>query len=157
MSTLERALALAAESHAGQLDKGGAPYILHPLRVMAAMTSNEERIVAVLHDVAEDCPAFPLSRLAAEFGDRIGHALDALTKRTGEQYSEYLDRVAANPLARAANLADIKDNSNLERLGRHPLAEDEERRAKYAVALSLRKLTDAFACLKHCTRVQGAR
>ena len=53
--TLERAIAIAAAAHAGQLDKGGAPYILHPLKVMLRMTSLEERIVAVLHDVVEDC------------------------------------------------------------------------------------------------------
>ncbi len=56
MSSLERAIALAAQAHAGQVDKGGAPYILHPLRVMLRLTHPEARIVAVLHDVLEDCP-----------------------------------------------------------------------------------------------------
>jgi (p)ppGpp synthase/HD superfamily hydrolase len=59
MSTLERAIAIAAEAHAGQTDKAGAPYILHPLRMMMGLTSDEERIVAVLHDVCEDCPGWP--------------------------------------------------------------------------------------------------
>jgi guanosine-3',5'-bis(diphosphate) 3'-pyrophosphohydrolase len=56
MSTLERAICIAASAHAGQVDKAGAPYILHVLRVMLAMSSEEERIVAVLHDVLEDTP-----------------------------------------------------------------------------------------------------
>jgi len=56
MSTLERAIAIAAEGHAGQLDKAGAPYVLHPLRLMLAVKTLDERIVAVLHDVVEDCP-----------------------------------------------------------------------------------------------------
>jgi (p)ppGpp synthase/HD superfamily hydrolase len=56
MSTLERAIAIAAEAHAGQVDKAGAPYVLHPLRMMLTLSSNAERIVAVLHDVVEDCP-----------------------------------------------------------------------------------------------------
>ena len=57
MSTLEKAIAIAAEAHAGATDKAGAPYILHPLRVMLKVNSPEERIVAVLHDVVEDCAA----------------------------------------------------------------------------------------------------
>ena len=55
MATLERAIEIAARAHAGAVDKGGAPYILHPLRVMLAQASDEARIVAVLHDVVEDC------------------------------------------------------------------------------------------------------
>ena len=56
MSTLERAIAIAAKAHAGQVDKAGAPYVLHPLRIMLRKSSIDERIVAVLHDVCEDCP-----------------------------------------------------------------------------------------------------
>jgi GTP diphosphokinase / guanosine-3',5'-bis(diphosphate) 3'-diphosphatase len=56
MSTLETAIALAAAAHAGQTDKAGQPYILHPLRVMLCMQTNAERMVAVLHDVVEDTP-----------------------------------------------------------------------------------------------------
>jgi hypothetical protein len=48
---LERAIAIAAEAHAGQVDKAGAPYVLHPLRMMLRMSSIDERIVAALHDV----------------------------------------------------------------------------------------------------------
>ena len=57
MSTLERAIVIviAANGHAGAVDKGGAPYILHPLRMMLNLTSTDKRIVAVLHDVCEDC------------------------------------------------------------------------------------------------------
>ncbi len=55
MSTLERAITIAATAHAGQIDKAGAPYILHPLRVMLRVTTEAERITAVLHDVIEDC------------------------------------------------------------------------------------------------------
>ena len=54
MSMLDRAIEIAVQAHSGQLDKGGAPYILHPLRVMLRMATEEERIVAVLHDVVED-------------------------------------------------------------------------------------------------------
>jgi (p)ppGpp synthase/HD superfamily hydrolase len=82
MSTLETAIAIAAEAHEGQVDKAGAPYILHPLRVMLRLDTNEERIVAVLHDVVEDCKGWSFKRLKAEkFSDRVIGALKALTKR----------------------------------------------------------------------------
>jgi (p)ppGpp synthase/HD superfamily hydrolase len=63
MSSLERAIAIAAEAHTGQVDKAGAPYVLHPLRMLLSLSSNDERIVAVLHDVCEDCPGWTLHRL----------------------------------------------------------------------------------------------
>jgi (p)ppGpp synthase/HD superfamily hydrolase len=66
MSTLERAIVIAAEGHAGATDKAGAPYILHPLRMMLRLSSPEERIVAVLHDVVEDCPGWTFDRLRNE-------------------------------------------------------------------------------------------
>ena len=85
MSTLERAIVIAAEAHAGVSDKGGAPYILHPLRMMMTLTSTEERIVAVLHDVCEDCPGWTFERLRGEgFSEEILAALDSVTKREGE-------------------------------------------------------------------------
>jgi hypothetical protein len=103
MGTLERAIAIAAEAHAGQLDKAGAPYITHPLRIMLAMTTPAERIVAVLHDVVEDCPAWTLERLRGEgFPDRIIAAVEAVTHRPGEDYETYVRRAAADPIGRHA-------------------------------------------------------
>lgn len=54
MSTLERAIEIARQAHVGQVDKGGADYIGHPLRVMEMGRTEEEKIVGVLHDVVED-------------------------------------------------------------------------------------------------------
>ena len=54
MATLEKAIAIAARAHAGQVDKAGQPYILHSIRVMLRMGSEAERITGVLHDVIED-------------------------------------------------------------------------------------------------------
>ena len=71
MSTLERAIAIATEAHAGQVDKAGAPYVLHPLRLMLAVSSVDERIVSVLHNVIEDCPGWTFDRLRREgFSER---------------------------------------------------------------------------------------
>src|SRR6516164_95128 len=79
MSTLERAIMIAAEGHKGFKDKAGAPYILHPLRMMLQLSSPDERIVALLHDVCEDCPGWTFERLRNEgFSDEIIAALDAV-------------------------------------------------------------------------------
>jgi len=131
MATLERAIQIAAEAHAGQVDKGGSPYILHPLRVMMAMETEGERIVAVLHDVIEDCPRWPEARLYVEgFSAEVLEALEALTRRPDEDYTGFIDRIAVNPLASRVKLADMMDNANLKRIP-NPTAADHERAKKY--------------------------
>jgi (p)ppGpp synthase/HD superfamily hydrolase len=117
VSTLERAIAIAAEAHAGQVDWAGLPYVLHPLRMMMRVSSTDERIVAVLHDVCEDCPGWTLDRLRGEgFSDRIVEALRSVTKRDGEDYEAFVRRAAANPIGRSVKLADLNDNSDLSRI-----------------------------------------
>lgn len=110
MSTLERAISIAAEAHAGQTDKNGAPYILHPLRVMLRVEGVEARLVAVLHDLVEDTP-WTLADLAEEgFSETVLRAIDGLTRREGEVYLDFVRRAAANELARRVKLADVDDN-----------------------------------------------
>lgn len=117
MATLERALVIAAEAHQGALDKGGALYILHPLRLMHQMTTTDEQIVALLHDVVEDS-LWTLDGLLAEgFSEAIVSAVDGLTRRDGETYDDFIKRGATNPLARRVKLADIEDNMDVRRLG----------------------------------------
>lgn len=135
--SIEDAIQIAAEVHAGQKDKGGAPYILHPLRVMAQMSTDEERIVAILHDAVEDCDWYDLGEVELYFGTRIAAAVDALTKRKGESYDAYLDRVKADKIAVKVKLADLKDNCDLSRLGRAPSDEDSKRFNKYLRARAL--------------------
>ena len=94
MSTLERAVVIAAEAHAGQVDKAGAPYILHPLRLMLQMEKTEDRIVAVLHDVVEDTD-WTLERLRKEgFPQVIIDAIDSVTWRKYEDYEDFILRAA---------------------------------------------------------------
>jgi hypothetical protein len=110
MSTLERAIAIAAEAHAGQLDKAGEPYILHPLRVMMRLHDNAERIVGVLHDVVENCPAWPLNRLAASgFAPDIMEALDAISRRKDEPYHDFIDRCCTTDLSLVVKFIDLRD------------------------------------------------
>ena len=130
MSSLERAIEIATSAHRGQRDKGGEPYILHPLRVMLRMATLEERIVAVLHDVIEDSQ-WTLDGLAQEgFSVPVLHALEALTKRPDEDRLSAARRAAVNPLARAVKLADNADNSDLSRIP-EPSAKDLERLEQY--------------------------
>lgn len=133
--TLERAIVLATEAHADQVDKAGAPYILHPLRVMIACQTDDERIVAVMHDVMEDCPGWPPERLLGEgFSSEQVAALLLLTNWRGSTYDEFIERVATNPLALHVKLADLRDNMNLSRL--KVLTErDRIRQRKYARAV----------------------
>lgn len=117
MSTLERAIEIARKAHAGQIDKGGADYIGHPLRVMAAVEGTTAKIVAVLHDVVEDCPSWTLGRLRDEgFSEEILQALDSVTKRPLETYPDFIKRCARNATGRLVKLADLADNCNSARL-----------------------------------------
>jgi (p)ppGpp synthase/HD superfamily hydrolase len=117
MSTLDRAIAIAAEAHAGQEDWGGEPYVLHPLRIMLRVSTNDERIVAVLHDVCEDNPEWTFDRLREEgFTDHVITALQSVTKHQGEEYEAFVRRAAANPIGRTVKLADLNDNADLSRL-----------------------------------------
>lgn len=116
MSTLERAIAVAATAHEGQVDKAGAPYVLHPLRVMASLEDGPARMAAVLHDVVEDTD-WTLERLRAEgFPEEVVEAVDHLTRREGETYMEFCARTATHPLARRVKLADLADNLDLSRI-----------------------------------------
>lgn len=116
MPTLEDAIALAVQAHKGQRDKAGQTYILHPLRVMMRLDTEAERMAAVLHDVVEDTP-FTLERLR-ELGypQEVLFALECLTKREGEDYEAFIERVRPHPLARRVKLADLEDNMDVRRL-----------------------------------------
>lgn len=116
MSTLERAIEIAAEAHRGQRDKAGNDYIGHPLRVMAAGRTTEEMIVGVLHDVVEDSD-WTLEGLAAEgFAPGVIAALRCLTHDPKVPYDLYIDRIKGNPLAVAVKLNDLTDNMDIRRL-----------------------------------------
>lgn len=107
---LTTAIMLACEAHDGQTDRNGEPYILHPLRVMQAMSSETDRIVAVLHDVAEDFDAGWGRITDGDFSEDVVDAIDALTRRKGEPYSDFILRAAENDIARRVKIADVRDN-----------------------------------------------
>ena len=127
---LDRALAIAVAAHAGQKDKVGQPYILHPLRIMHRMATDEERMVAVLHDVVEDSTVTLDDLRRAGFSPAIVEAVDALTRRESETYDAYVVRTTLLPLARRVKVADLEDNMDLRRRW-HLEDRDRERMARY--------------------------
>lgn len=131
---LERAIETAAGAHRGQRDKAGEPFILHPLRVMNACSTRSQQIVAVLHDVVEDTH-WTLDELRQEgLGEELVAAVDAMTRREGETYADFVDRAARNPIAHAVEIADLRDNLDMTR-SVDPTGADEQRSQKYLQAL----------------------
>jgi (p)ppGpp synthase/HD superfamily hydrolase len=134
--SLEDAILLALDAHRGQVYPAPEPepYILHPLRVMLGVTSRVAQIVAILHDVVEDSDT-TLSALAEQgFSQAILDALDCITHRPGEAYEDYVDRLAANPIARQVKVSDLRDNlANNRALS--PTPENLARIARYERAL----------------------
>jgi (p)ppGpp synthase/HD superfamily hydrolase len=116
MATLARAISLAAAAHVDQREKSGAPYILHPIRLMLRMDTEAEMIVAVLHDVVEDTP-WTFDQLRTEgFSEEVLAALDCVTRRSHESYADFVERARHNSVARKVKLADLEDNMDLRRL-----------------------------------------
>lgn len=134
MSTLEKAIAIATQAHEGQVDKGGNPYILHPLRIMLKMTTVETMIAAVLHDVLEDTEVTVEQLRNEGFSEEIIAAVIALTRNDGETYMEFIRRAKQNPIARHVKLGDLEDNSNLSRIQK-PTEKDHERLLRYKRAI----------------------
>src|SRR5690349_788385 len=113
MCTLDKAIAIAARAHDGQKDKAGEPYIAHPMRLMARFLASDQQnlaIVAALHDVVEDSD-LTLDDLRREgFSAEVVSAIDALSRREGEDYLEFVRRAASHPRARFAKQEDLLDN-----------------------------------------------
>ena len=135
MPTLEDAILLAVSAHRGRKDKAGEVYILHPLRVMLRMKTEEEGTVAVLHDVIEDTNYSVKDLRKAGYSQKILRSLDYLTRRDHEEYDQFIRRVKRDPLARKVKIADIEDNLDLARI-KHPKKSDFARMEKYRRALS---------------------
>jgi len=133
LELLEKAVAIAVDAHRGQRDRYGAPYILHPLRVMARVATPIEKTVAILHDVVEDT-AWTFQDLKREgFSAPVIEALKCVTKKSGEAYEDFVQRSASNLLACRIKLADLEDNMDLRRMS--AIAEaDRARLQKYLKA-----------------------
>jgi (p)ppGpp synthase/HD superfamily hydrolase len=116
MPSLEDAILLAVQAHRGQRDKVGQPYILHPLRMMARLQGEAERMAAVLHDVVEDTPHTLDELRQLGYPEEVVRAVDCLTRRPKESYEQFIERVKTNAVARRVKLADLEDNMDVRRL-----------------------------------------
>lgn len=113
---LEKAIQLAATAHAGQRDKAGVPYILHPLRIMSHCKTQTQKIAAILHDTVEDTEVTLQSLRDDGFSEEIIAIVDRLTRRDDETYMQFIDRLSDNPDAVVVKMMDILDNMDLSRL-----------------------------------------
>lgn len=126
---------IAKKAHFGQKDKAGKDYINHPLSVAEKCNSENERIVALLHDVVEDTEV-TLEELSKYFSKEIIDAVDTITHRKEMSYEEYLQGVKKNNLALAVKLKDIAHNMDITRIP-NPTEKDIQRLDKYKFALSI--------------------
>jgi len=114
---LERAIEIAVQAHKGASDKGGSPYILHPLAVMHNLDRDDEKIVGVLHDVVEDTQWTFEKLLDEGFSVTVVDALRSVTKQEGgEDYFDFIQRAKKNPLGRKVKIADIQHNMDVTRI-----------------------------------------
>ena len=107
---LHKAITIACEAHQGQSSINGEPYILHPLRLLIKAKSNEERIIAILHDVIEKTNISLLDLKNKGFDQNIISSIDSLSRRRSESYIEYIERLMQNKISVKIKLLDLADN-----------------------------------------------
>ena len=126
-----KAMNLAYNAHHGQFDKGGVPYIFHPIHLAEQMDDEISTCVALLHDTVEDT-AVTLEDLAKDFPAEVVNAVRLLTHDDDVEYFDYVRAIKANPIAVKVKLADLEHNSDPTRISNQGNAE--KRRQKYAAA-----------------------
>ena len=117
--TIKKASKIAFEAHKEDLDKGGYPYIMHPLFLAFQMTTEEATCVALLHDVVEDHgDIYPMEKLKElGFSQTVLDALKLLTHEEGVPYMDYVAKIKENPIAREVKMADLRHNLDSSRTG----------------------------------------
>lgn len=125
---------IASKAHKRQKDKGGEDYFKHPLAVSNKLSGEKDKIVALLHDVIEDTDVTVNDLKKAGFSDEVVLAVSVITKKAGEDYEEYLNRVKQNPIALRVKIADMEHNSDISRI-KNPTEKDLKRLEKYRIRL----------------------
>lgn len=126
----KKAMKLAYEQHAGQVDRGGIPYIFHPIHIAEQMITEREICVALLHDILEDTIIVPEELRQMGFPDEWVRDIELLTKSPTESYEDYIMRLAPFEIPRKVKLADLRHNITLERLDK-VTEKDIARKTKY--------------------------
>ena len=130
MDFIKKAYKIAVEAHEGQIDKGGNPYINHPLAVAKLVKTEIEKTVALLHDVVEDTSITLQDLKKSGFSRAVIDAVDCITKRESESLSSYLARVKSNSVATIVKIADLTHNSDISRIPT-PSPKDYDRLKRY--------------------------
>ena len=131
----KKAMLLAYNAHHGQLDKSGIPYIFHPIHLAEQMETEEECIVALLHDVVEDTNV-TIEQLERFFSVSVVEAIKLLTHNESDEYMEYIKKIKDNSIAKKVKLADLNHNSDITRMT-SPTEKDLMRKEKYRRAIQL--------------------
>lgn len=132
---LDKAALICVTKHAGQRDKMDCAYFQHPMRVAMRCRTDEEKIVALLHDTIEDTDVTPEYLLAEGFPLEVVDGILSVTKRDGESYEDFVARAKQNPLGRVVKLHDLEDNLDIFRL----TALDADMAARYNKYLAARR------------------
>lgn len=130
-----KAMKIAYDAHIGQMDKSGIPYIYHPIHLAEQMDTEEECIVALLHDVVEDTD-ITFEQLQKEFSKEVIEALKLLTHDSSMEYMEYIRKLKDNPIAKKVKKADLRHNSDKTRL-KDITEKDKIRNEKYHEAMKI--------------------
>ena len=132
MNMLGTAIAIAATCHRDQVDKSGKAYILHPLRMMMRLRTDDVELMAItiLHDCMEDCFVTEQDLHEEGMTNRVVDGVIALTRQDGESYEDFIIRCGTNPDAVLVKLEDLRDNSDITRL-KGLRQKDHDRIAKY--------------------------
>ena len=130
-----KAMKISFDAHYGQLDKSGVPYIYHPIHLAEQMQTEEECIVALLHDVVEDTE-ITFEQLEREFSDTVIQALKLLTHDDSVEYMDYVRNLKNNTIAKNVKLADLQHNSDKTRL-ENLTPKDIKRYEKYKKAIKI--------------------
>jgi len=112
MSHIDKALEIAVKAHAGQTDRDGEAYILHPITVGMMGTTDEERMAGFLHDVIEDTDYSPEDLLREGIPASVVNALKLLTHDKSKPYYEYVQGIidSRNPVALRVKFNDLTHN-----------------------------------------------
>lgn len=148
MNILATAIAFAANKHEQQIDKGGKAYILHPLRMMLRLRTDDEELmcIAVLHDVVEDCGVSYAQLMDLGMSTRVIEGLQKLTRNPGETYEEFIDRICFSRDAMLVKREDLRDNSDITRL-KGVSDKDNARMVRYNKAyVKISNELDKFGC-----------
>ena len=113
--SIRKAANIAVKAHGSQMDKCGMPYIMHPIHLAEQMKTEDEIVVALLHDVVEDTDVTLYDLVVAGFNEDVVEAIKLITRDKSIPYSEYIDTLKTNDLARRVKICDLLHNSNAER------------------------------------------